>query len=66
MKRQKRYISFYKIHYDHFIPYLHEYGLMCTRTWWECIKLGFRHIKQGKATFFILEKNRPKKSSSSH
>ena len=44
-----------------FIPYLHEYGMMCTRTWWSCFKLGFKHVRQGKATFFIIEKDRPKK-----
>lgn len=61
MKIKKRYIAFYKIKYNKFIPYLDEYGMMCTRTWWGCFKFGLRHIRQGKATFFIIEKNRPKK-----
>ena len=61
MKARKRYIVFYKIRYNRFIPYLHEYGMMCTRTWWSCFKLGFKHVRQGKATFFIIEKDRPKK-----
>lgn len=62
MKRDKRYITFYKIQYKHFMPYIYEYGFMCTRTWWECFKLGLRHIKQGKANFFTVEKAKPKKS----
>ena len=56
MKRQKRYITFYKIKYSHLVPYFKEYGLMCTRSYWECFKLGLRHIKQGTATFFTIEK----------
>ena len=61
MKVRKRYIAFYKIKYNHCIPYLDEYGMMCTRTWWSCFKMGLKYIKQGKATFFMIENNRPKK-----
>lgn len=61
MKQKKRYISFYKVHYNHLVPHIEEYGLMCTRSWWKCFKLGLRHIRQGKATLFMIEKNRPKK-----
>lgn len=59
MKRTKRYITFYKISYKHMIPYIKEYGMMCTRSWWQCFKLGIRHIRQGKASFFIIEKVNP-------
>lgn len=65
MKIQKKYITFYKLHYSHLVPYVHEYGMMCTRTWWQCFKLGWRHIKQGKANFFVIEKAKPKKNSHS-
>lgn len=63
MKRKKRYINFYKFHYNNLMPYVEEYGFMCTRTYWECLKIGFRHIRKGKATFFIIEKAKPKKNS---
>lgn len=63
MARRKRYITLYKIKYNHLIPYINEYGLMCTRSWWQCFKLGMRHIKQGKASFFTIEKVKPNKGS---
>lgn len=66
MERQKRYITFYKIKYAHLVPYIKEYGMMCTRSWWKCIKLGLRHIRQGKATFFVIEKVKPKNNSYFH
>lgn len=56
MKRQKRYISFYKLKYRHCIPYISTYGLMCTRNYIQCLKLGLKHIRKGNATFFIIEK----------
>lgn len=62
MNRQKRYIKFYKIDYKHNHLQLGSYGLMCTRSWWKCFKLGIKHIKQGSCYFFIIQKNRPKKS----
>ena len=54
--RKKRYITFYKISYRHLVPTLDEYGMMCTRSWWQCFKIGLRHMKQGSATFFTIEK----------
>lgn len=61
MKTRKRLITFYKIEHDKFIPHLEKYGMMCTRTWWSCFKLGLRHIRQGKATFFIIGNSKHKK-----
>lgn len=61
MKTKKRYIAFYKLKCYYGMPHLDKYGLMCTRTWWQCFKLGIRHIRQGKATFFVIMGNRPKK-----
>nr|DAT77948.1 MAG TPA: hypothetical protein [Caudoviricetes sp.] len=66
MPRTKRYITFYKLHYISFLPYVHEYGMMCTRSWFQCLKLGFRHILQHKATFFTIEKVKPKHTSYFH
>lgn len=60
MKRQKRYITFYKITFTHSIPHIKEYGMMCSRSWRQCFKLGIRHIRQGKASLFIIEKVKPK------
>lgn len=60
MKKQKRYISFYKLYYHHGIPYVYEYGMMCTRSWWQCLKIGAKHLRKGKATFFTIEKVKPK------
>ena len=60
MKKQKRYISFYKLYYRHGIPYIYEYGMMCTRSWWQCFKMGAKHLRKGKATFFTIEKVKPK------
>lgn len=60
------YITFYKLHYISFLPYVHEYGMMCTRSWFQCLKLGFRHILQHKATFFTIEKVKPKHTSYFH
>lgn len=62
MKVQKRYITFYKLHYNCLVPCVSEYGMMCHRSWWGCLKLGWRHIRRGKATFFTIEKVKPKKS----
>lgn len=56
MAKRKRYITFFKITYRHLIPTVDEYGMMCTRTWWQCFKIGLRHIKEGSASFFIIEK----------
>lgn len=58
--KQKRYITFYRLYWINGVPYAHEYGLMCTRSWWKCFKLGFRHIRQRKAHFFTIEKCYPK------
>ena len=66
MKRQRRYIMFYKLHWIHLMPYVSEYGLMCSRSWWQCFKLGMRHMAKGKASFFIIEKREPKKSKRHH
>lgn len=64
MKREKRYITFCRIRYKNLVPYLQEYGMMCTRTYWECFKLGLRHIKNGTAIFFTIKKIKsPKKPS---
>lgn len=51
MTKVKRYITFYKFQL-HPTPHIKTYGLMCTRTRWQCFKLGLKHIRQGKATFF--------------
>lgn len=61
MKARKRYIAFYKLKCRYGIPHVDEYGFMCTRTWWQCFKLGLRHIRKGNATFFMIENHRPKK-----
>ena len=63
MKRQRRYITFYKIEFKYMIPYVKSYGLMCTRSYWKCMKMGIRHIRQGKASLFFIEKVKPKKDS---
>lgn len=60
MGKPKRYITFYKIKYIHSIPSIEKYGLMCSRNWKQCFKLGLRHIRQGKATFFTIKKVRSK------
>ena len=49
----------------HLYPY-EKYTMMCTRSWWECFKLGMRHVWKGNAIFFTISKRRPKKSSHSH
>lgn len=51
MKKGKRYITFYKISPKHTKK---TYGMMCTRTWWQCFKLGIKHIRQGRAIFFKI------------
>lgn len=61
--RQKRYVTFYKIGFHHLSPTLSIYGMMCSRSWRKCLKLGIRHIRQGKATFFTIEKVKPKRGS---
>lgn len=63
MVRQKRYITFYTLHKRHIIPSIYQYGLMCTRSWGKCLKLGLRHIVHGQALFFTIEKVKPKKIS---
>ena len=62
MTKQKRYITFYKLKYRYMIPYVREYGMMCTRSWWKCFKMGLRHIRKGRATFFVIEKVKPKET----
>lgn len=64
--KTKRYITFYKISYKRMVPHVKEYGFMCTRSWWECFKIGLRHIRKSQATFFIIEKVVPKKKLHSH
>lgn len=56
MAKKKRYITFFKVTYKHCLPSISEYGMMCTRSWWQCFKIGCRHIRNGYATFFIIEK----------
>lgn len=63
MVRQKRYITFYTLHKKHIFPSVYQYGLMYTRSWWKCMKFGLRHIVEGQAIFFTIEKVRPKKIS---
>lgn len=55
--KQKRYITFYKLYWLDRRLYAHEYGLMCTRSWWQCFKLGLRHIRYRKAHLFTIEKS---------
>lgn len=62
MKRQKRYMTFYQLKAKRSMPYISTYGLMCTRSWWKCFKLGMKHIAKGKAYFFTIQKAKPKKS----
>lgn len=66
MVRQKRYITFYTFHKRHIIPSIYQYGLMCTRSWWKCLKFELRHIIEGQAFFFTIEKVKPKKTSHFH
>ena len=58
--RTKRYIAFYKLRLFQ-TPHIETYGLMCTRTRIQCFKLGLKHLKLGKATFFYFSKVKPKK-----
>lgn len=60
MTRRKRYITFYRIKTKYCIPYPDTYGMCCTRTWWQCFKIGLRHLQQGSALFFTVEKASPK------
>ena len=53
--RPRRYITFYKIEWFP-LPHIKSYGLMATRSWWQSLKYGLKHIKKGSATFFIIEK----------
>lgn len=62
MIRQKRYITFYTLHKRHILPSIYQYGLICTRSWRKCFKLGLRHIVKGQAFFFTIEKVKPKKN----
>lgn len=62
MIRQKRYITFYTLHKRHILPFIYQYGLICTRSWRKCFKLGLRHIVKGQAFFFTIEKVKPKKN----
>lgn len=66
MVRQKRYITFYTLHKRHIIPSVYQYGLMCTGSWWKCLKFGLRHIVEDQAFFFTIEKVKPKKNSLFH
>lgn len=66
MVRQKRYITFYTLHKRHIITSIYQYGLMCTRSWWKCLKFGLRHVIEGQAIFFTIEKVKPKKTSHFH
>lgn len=66
MMRQKRYITFYTLHKRHILPSVYQYGLMCTRSWWKCLKFGLRHVVEGQAIFFTIEKVKPKKTSHFH
>jgi hypothetical protein len=63
MVRQKRYITFYTLHKKHIFPSVYQYGLMCTRSWWKCMKFGLKHIVEGQAIFFTIEKVELKKTS---
>lgn len=66
MVRQKRYIIFYTLHKKHIFPSVYQYGLMCTRSWWKCLKFRLKHIIEGQAFFFTIEKVKPKKNSLFH
>ena len=48
-------ITFYKIEWFP-LPHIRSYGLMATRSWWQSLKFGFKHIRKGSATFFITKK----------
>lgn len=60
MRKQKRYITFYKLDKSHRFPCISTYGMMCTRNWWDCFKMGMKHIRKGKAYFFTIKKIVPK------
>lgn len=66
MARQKRYITFYVFYNRHLLSSINQYGFMCTRSWWKCLKFGLRHIVKGQAIFFTIEKVKPKKTSHFH
>ncbi len=64
--KNKRYVRFFGFGASNTIHIGEKYGLKCTRSWWGCLKLGIRHILKGNAIFFVILKNKPKKSSHSH
>ena len=66
MKRKQRYITFYGIGRKNNHLCLEKYGLMCTRGWFECFKIGFRHIKNKKAFFFMIGKAEYKNNKHKH
>lgn len=66
MKKKQRYIAFYNITWKDNHLYGEKYGLMCTRSWWQCFKIGLRHIKNKKAFFFMIGKAEYKRNKHKH
>lgn len=62
---KRRYITFIKL-YLFPLPHIKTYGLMCTRNKMQCLKLGFKHIRKGTASFFYFQKAKPKRYSYFH
>ena len=66
MKKLQRFITFYNVERKGNHLYIKRYGLMCTRGWWKCFKMGMRHIKNSQAILFTIGKSVPKKPQHRH
>lgn len=49
MKSRHKIIVFYRL-------YKPNWRMKCKRTYWSCIKMGFKHIFKGHAIAFIVKK----------